>query len=88
MNARIEWKNEVSKSYESGWILCFQYCKYCYDGDIEPEYGYRFIWRRPGGTLQAARGQARIPNVSDILYLISKAIEEGWANNNISIKES
>ena len=21
MNARIEWKNEVSKTYESGWIL-------------------------------------------------------------------
>lgn len=26
--------------------------------------------------------QVAIPSVSDILYLISKAIEEGWANNN------
>lgn len=41
------------------------------------EEGFRFIWRRPDGTLQAARGQARIESLSQMLNLIKLATEEG-----------
>jgi hypothetical protein len=45
----------------NGWRLCLQWARYQYDDKSEPETGYRFIWRRPDGSLQPARGQARIP---------------------------
>lgn len=71
--------NEVKKPYNEGWTLCFQYCLYSYSTG-KTENGYRFIWRRPNGTLQAARGQARIPKIDDIESLISKANQAGWGN--------
>ncbi len=65
------------------WNLCFQYCRYEYgDEKNTEENGYRFIWRRPDGTLQGARGQARIPSVSDMLYLVGKSMREGWGHHN------
>lgn len=64
------------------WTLWFQWCRYLYDnGDME--HGYRFIWRRPqddGGSLQAARGQARIPSIAVIEQLIAKAKNDGWGH--------
>lgn len=42
---------------------------------LSVEEGYRFIWRKPNGNLQPARGQARIPEISDINYLV-KAMEQ------------
>lgn len=79
--SRVVVLNEVRKGTEGDWTLCFQYCRYEY-GDGEEQSGYRFIWRRPNGHLQGARGQARIPSVSDILELTSIAIREGWGNYN------
>lgn len=73
----IEIINEVKQHDGTGWCLCFQYCTYKYD-DGNEENGYRFIWRKPDGTLQAARGQARIPSLADIYELTAKAIREGW----------
>ena len=64
---------------ENKWVLCFQYCKYVYDANTS-ETGYRFMWRQPNGNLLSAKGQARIPKMSDILYLVSKAMEQGWGN--------
>ena len=69
------WEKEAA----GDWNLCFQYCKFNYD-DGTFEYGYRFIWRDAEDKLHAARGQSRIPKVSDALYLISKAMEQGWGN--------
>jgi len=60
--------------------LCFQWCNYIYD-DGSIESGYRFIWRRGAGTLQPARGQARIPSIALAEKLIKKAKDEGWGNN-------
>ncbi|MFJ5692109.1 hypothetical protein [Providencia stuartii] len=60
------------------WTLCFQYCVYDY-GDNTKDYGYRFIWKKPDGKLQAARGQARIPDIDTITRLIEKAKRLGWA---------
>lgn len=76
--ANVKIINEVSKSIgNDGWKLCFQWCEYVYeDGGLEK--GYRFIWRRPDGSLQAARGQARIPSAGIALELMSKAMNDGW----------
>lgn len=78
--ARFQIYNEVSKptkEEEEVWKLYFQQGKYTYDNG-ESEEGYRFIWRRPDGTLQAARGQARIPSKKELLELLDLASVEGW----------
>ncbi len=78
MTARVQVIKEVSKQFPGGdWTLCLQWCLYVYDGGTS-EHGYRFIWRRSDGSLQAARGQARLPSVKDIDELIAAAREEGW----------
>ncbi len=72
---------QIHKSVEVGkpndWRLNFQYVTYHYDAD-PPEMGYRFIWRRPNGHLQGARGQARIPDAETLFRLLAKASAEGW----------
>ncbi len=75
----VEIINDVYLPMENDWELHFQYCKYHYEnGDLQA--GYRFIWKRPNGSLQPARGQARIPTISLALKLISEAMSEGWGN--------
>lgn len=81
-SANVKIHNEVKAKAESDWILAFQYCTYIYD-DGSTQDGYRFIWRRPNDSLQAARGQARIPSVPVALKLIGEAVKRGWASNNI-----
>ena len=78
--ARVVILNEVSKGDEGAWRLCFQYCRYEYGDDTE-DMGYRFIWRRPNGNLQGARGQARIPSVADINELTADALRNGWGHH-------
>ncbi len=59
------------------WCMCFQRCTYNYDdGTTQP--GYRFIWRRPNGNLQAARGQARIIDAAQMQRLTDAAKAAGW----------
>lgn len=61
---------------QGDWCLCFQRCTYYLDDSIQD--GYRFIWRRPNGTLQAARGQARISDAAQMQRLTDAAKAEGW----------
>jgi hypothetical protein len=85
MSNRVQVINEVSTNNVNWWNLCFQWCLYVYD-DGTNEYGYRFIYRRPNGSLQPARGQARIPSVKILRKLIDEAKKQGWGNydaNNI-----
>jgi hypothetical protein len=84
---RVVILNETKKGNPGEWRLCFQYCRYEYEDGTE-ENGYRFIWQRPDGTLQAARGQARIPSVADILLLVSEAIKGGWGNHICGSQDS
>lgn len=78
-SARVQVLHETSIDMGGDWKVCFQWCRYVYNnGTLES--GYRFIWRRPDGSLQAARGQARLPSMSVIRQLISKAEVEGWGN--------
>ena len=69
--------NEVPTNRIKAWQLCFQECRYYYatGGDEE---GFRFIWRRPDGSLQPARGQARIPSKQDLEDLLNQAAQKGW----------
>jgi hypothetical protein len=60
--------------------LCLQWCRYVYDDGVV-EDGYRFVWRRPDGTIQGARGQARIPSLSMVNHLVSMANDAGWGAN-------
>jgi hypothetical protein len=69
---------EVHLNEDGEWQLCFQWCTYVYDDDSPDEQGYRFIWRRPDGSLQPARGQARIPSAADIFDLLQMAARAGW----------
>ena len=82
---RVQIRNEVKLSTlrneaSPEWDLCFQLCRYIYDDDGMDE-GYRFIWRRPNGNLQAARGQARIPSIKIMNELANRAIKEGWGGH-------
>ena len=77
--SRVVVLKEVMKGAPGDWRLCFQYCRYEY-GDGSEEAGYRFIWRRPNGNLQGARGQARIPSLADIQELTAAAIRGGWGH--------
>ena len=59
------------------WTLCFQKVTYHYD-DGSTQDGFRFIWRRPDSSLQAARGQARIESYEQMLELIDLAEEDSF----------
>jgi hypothetical protein len=74
--------NEIAhpEHRQNGWRLCLQWVRYQYDDKSEPETGYRFIWRRPDGSLQPARGQARLPSLADAELLIRLARQLGWGD--------
>jgi hypothetical protein len=79
---RVQVINEVmtgDPKVTDRWELCFQWCLYVYDNGSS-ENGYRFIWRRPDGNLQPARGQARIPSVGKAMGLIETAKSAGWGD--------
>lgn len=83
MPTRVVIRNEVVHPKhvraEEEWRLCLQWVRYMHeDGAIED--GYRFIWRRPDGSLQAARGQARIPSLKDAELLMHLANKYGWGD--------
>ncbi len=83
--ARVQVINEATldtNPQPTDWTLWFQWCRYFYD-DGDMQHGYRFIWKRPqadGGSLQAARGQARIPSVDQLEKLVAKAKASGWGH--------
>ncbi|MBQ1209838.1 MAG: hypothetical protein IIX64_05160 [Bacteroidales bacterium] len=82
--ARVEFFAEVPKRnpQESGWTLHFQKVVYYLDnGDVHK--GFRFIWRRPNGTLQAARGQARIPSLQELESLVAQAKSAGFFDREL-----
>ncbi len=79
--ARVEILNEVMLHEPGDWRLCFHWCSCNYDDGRQSQLGYRFIWRRPNGNLQAARGQARIPSASDLFELMRLATDAGWFIN-------
>jgi len=77
--ARVHPLKETTNDPAGDWQLWFQWCRFELD---DTQYGYRFIWRRPDSSLQAARGQARIPSVEAALALINKAKAEGWGDRD------
>jgi len=77
--ARVQVVNQTPKEPVGDWQLRLQWCRYMYD-DGNMEHGYRFIWVRPEGTLQAARGQARIPSRKVAEELFRQARADGWGD--------
>ena len=78
MATNVDYHNEVRLAAQpNGWQLCFQNCTYNYD-DGGKQDGFRFIWRRPDGSLQPARGQARIPSADALRELTKMAANAGW----------
>lgn len=76
--ANFEIKHEVTNYDDpNDWRLYFQWGTYHYE-DGSSDDGFRFIWRYPGGKLQASRGQARIPSKQDLFELLALASKEGW----------
>ena len=64
----------------AAWRLYLHWVRYMHeDGGLE--HGFRFMWRRPDGSLQAARGQARIPSLDDVDVLLRLARQEPWGKN-------
>jgi hypothetical protein len=80
--ANVKILHEVKADWtHDGWRLCFHWCEYHYDDD-HTQLGYRFIWRRPNGNLQAGRAQARLPSIAEAESLIAKAKAEGWGDHD------
>ena len=81
---RVQIVNETPRKHDKGWQLRLQWCRYLHpDGGMQ--HGYRFIWVRPDGSLQASRGQARIPSFNHIQHLFDAAKAEGWGDYNEDI---
>ena len=79
--AHVHIHKQVPENANSGeWTLYFQKVTYHYD-DGSTQDGFRFIWRRPDGSLQAARGQARIETYEQMMALINQAKKEGFFEN-------
>jgi hypothetical protein len=77
---RVVVLNEARLGKECEWQLCLQWCRYEFKDNTE-QMGYRYIWRRPNGHQQGARGQARIPSLARMMELMSMAIKEGWGHH-------
>jgi hypothetical protein len=80
--ARVNVLREVRSGDVGEWQLCFHWCRYVLD-DGAVQYGYRFVWRRKeDGSIQAARGQARIPSFAWAKELMDSAANAGWGNRD------
>jgi hypothetical protein len=80
--ARVHILREVRHGDVGEWQLCFHWCRYVFE-DEPILYGYRFVWRRKeDGSIQAARGQARIPNYRVAKELMDAAEKSGWGNRD------
>ena len=75
--SEVKIHHEVRSDPHDGWQLCFQWVTYTLE-DGSQENGYRFIWRRPDGTMRPARGQARIPSAANLFDLLQRATTAGW----------
>jgi hypothetical protein len=78
--ARVFPLKETTDDAPTDWQLWLQWCRY--ELDDGTQYGYRFIWKRPDGALQAARGQARLPSIEVGRALMDKAVAEGWGDRD------
>lgn len=78
---RVQVVNETPKKHQGDWQLRLQWCRYLF-GDGTMQYGYRLIWLRPDGGLQASRGQARLPSFERVKALFDAARAEGWGDHD------
>jgi len=85
--ARVDVLREARTGEVGEAQLCLHWCRYRDGGSIT--YGYRFVWRRAkDGSIQAARGQARIPSFERAESLMKEAAKEGWGNRDAAELEA
>lgn len=78
---RIQIVNETPNRHDGTWQLRLQWCRFLLaDGGLQ--HGYRLIWIRPDGSLQATRGQARLPSFDAVERLFAQAKSEGWGDHD------
>jgi len=80
MPTRVQVIKEVRSGNPGDWRLCYQWCCFVYDNGEAPQFGYRFVWRRPDDSIQPARGQARLPSLHEQLVLHAEAGHQGWGD--------
>lgn len=86
--ARVNVLREVRSGDVGEWQLCFHWCRYLLDDGVT-QYGYRFVWRRKeDGSIQAARGQARIPSYTYAKELMDNAAKAGWGDRDGDVLEA
>ena len=86
--ARVDVVREVRSGEIGDWQLCFHWCRYRMD-DGTIQYGYRFVWRRrEDGSIQAARGQARIPSIKEAQALMQAAVDAKWGDRDADEMEA
>src|SRR5437016_2159693 len=78
--ARVHALKEVRSRNPGNRQLCLQWCRF--EHDDSTEFGYRFIWRTENESLDAARGQTRIPTIAEAQFLIEQALAAGWGNRD------
>lgn len=77
MAENVQVVREVGSDWKApGWRLWLQWCEYHYANSSHDQRGYRFVWKRPDGTIQPAR----LPSLAEIERLIAKAREAGWGD--------
>ena len=86
--ARVDVIREVRSGGIGKWQLCFDWARYRMD-DGGVQYGDRFVWRRPNdGSIQAARGQARIGSIREGRDLMKAAEDAGWRERDWALMEA
>jgi hypothetical protein len=79
--ARVHVLKELRSGHPGNSQLCLQWCRYEHNNN-NMQYGYRFIWRAENDSLQAARGQARIPSIAEGKSLMDRALTAGWGDRD------
>lgn len=68
----------------TGSTICFQKVTYHYADDatqrsfVSRQDGFRFVWKKPDGSIRPTRGYARIPSLSHLEGFLKEARRRGW----------
>ena len=78
--ARVHALKEVRSRHPGNRQLCLQWCRFEHDDGTD--FGYRLIWRTENESIDATRGQTRIPTIAEAQFLMQQALAAGWGNRD------
>src|SRR5438046_5743881 len=74
-HARVKVADEIrTEPRSNNWALAFENVTYVYTDRADPQKGFRFIWCRLDGSLQAARGQASAKSKPHLRKWVAKEL--------------